>query len=56
VSVNSPVHIMYVHLNINPEDIQQVLVCTHRVHIFTRDDTGSVYLPTQLEHTLQLYW
>ncbi len=28
----------------------------HRVHIFTRDETGSVYLPTQLEHTLQLYW
>ncbi len=21
----------------------------HRVHIFTRDETGSVYLPTQLE-------
>jgi hypothetical protein len=29
---------------------------THRVHIFTRDETGFVYLPTQLEHTLQLYW
>ncbi len=29
---------------------------THRVHIFTRDETGSVYLPTQLERTLQLYW
>ncbi len=28
----------------------------HRVHIFTRDETGSVYLPTQLERTLQLYW
>jgi hypothetical protein len=26
----------------------------HRVHIFTRDETGSVYLPTQLERTLQL--
>jgi hypothetical protein len=25
-------------------------------HIFTRDETGSVYLPTQLEPTLQLYW
>jgi hypothetical protein len=21
-----------------------------------RDETGSVYLPTQLERTLQLYW
>jgi hypothetical protein len=28
----------------------------HRVHIFTRDETESVYLPTQLERTLQLYW
>ncbi len=28
----------------------------HRVHIFTRDETGLVYLPTQLERTLQLYW
>ncbi len=28
----------------------------HREHIFTRDETGSVYLPTQLERTLQLYW
>ncbi len=28
----------------------------HRVHIFTRDETGSVDLPTQLEGTLQLYW
>jgi hypothetical protein len=28
----------------------------HRVHIFTRDETGSVYLPAQLELTLQLYW
>jgi hypothetical protein len=27
-----------------------------RVHIFTRDETGSEYLPTQLERTLQLYW
>ncbi len=24
--------------------------------IFTRDETGLVYLPTQLERTLQLYW
>jgi hypothetical protein len=31
-------------------------VCYHRVNIFTRDETGSVYLPTQLERTLQLYW
>ncbi len=29
---------------------------THGVHIFTRDETGLVYLPTQLERTLQLYW
>jgi hypothetical protein len=29
---------------------------SHRVHIFTRDETWSVYLPTQLERTLQLYW
>jgi hypothetical protein len=28
----------------------------HRVHIFTRDETGLVYLPTQLERTVQLYW
>ncbi len=28
----------------------------HRVHIFTRDETGLVCLPTQLERTLLLYW
>ncbi len=28
----------------------------HRVQIFTRDETASVYLPTQPERTLQLYW
>ncbi len=28
----------------------------HRVHIFTRDETGLLCLPTQLERTLQLYW
>ncbi len=28
----------------------------HRAHIFTRDETGFVYLPSQLERTLQLYW
>jgi hypothetical protein len=30
----------------------------HKVHIFTRDETGLVYvyLPTHLERTLQLYW
>jgi hypothetical protein len=28
----------------------------HRGHIFTRDETGLLYLPTQLERTLQLYW
>jgi hypothetical protein len=28
----------------------------HRVYIFTRDETGLVYLPTQLERTLQLSW
>jgi hypothetical protein len=28
----------------------------HRVYIFTRDETGLVYLPTQLERTLQHYW
>jgi hypothetical protein len=27
----------------------------HSTHI-GRDETGSVYLPTQLERTLQLYW
>jgi hypothetical protein len=32
------------------------LCAYHRAHIFTRDETGSVYLPTQLERTLQLYW
>jgi hypothetical protein len=26
----------------------------HRVHIFTRDETGLVCLPTQLERTLQV--
>jgi hypothetical protein len=26
----------------------------HRVHIFTRDETGLVCLPIQLERTLQL--
>jgi hypothetical protein len=30
--------------------------CSHRVHIFTRDEAGVVCLPTQLERTLQLYW
>ncbi len=29
---------------------------SHRVHIFTRDETGLVCLPTQLERTLQLPW
>jgi hypothetical protein len=28
----------------------------HRVHIFTRDETGLLCLPIKLEHTLQLYW
>ncbi len=28
----------------------------HRVHIITRDETGLVCLPIQLERTLQLYW
>ncbi len=28
----------------------------YRVHIFTRDNTGLVNLPTQLEQTLQHYW
>jgi hypothetical protein len=28
----------------------------HRVHIFTRDETGLLCLPTLLERTLQLYW
>ncbi len=29
----------------------------HRVHAYIgRDETGLVYLPTQLERTLQLYW
>jgi hypothetical protein len=36
---------MYVLLYISPN---------HRVPIFTRDETGSVYLPTQLDRTLQL--
>jgi len=27
-----------------------------RVYIFTRDETGLVCLPTQLELTVQLYW
>jgi hypothetical protein len=25
-------------------------------YFYYRDETGSVYLPTQLERTLQLYW
>jgi hypothetical protein len=28
----------------------------HRVHIFSGDETGIVYMPTQLGRTLQLYW
>jgi hypothetical protein len=28
---------------------------SHRVHILTRDETGLMCLPTQLERTLQLY-
>ncbi len=32
------------------------VISNHRVHIFTRDETGLVCLPTQLERTLQLYW
>ncbi len=31
-------------------------IIDHRVHIFIRDETGLVSLPTQLERTLQLYW
>jgi hypothetical protein len=37
-------------------NVHVYMVLLHRVHIFTRDETGSVYLPTQLERTLQLYW
>jgi hypothetical protein len=33
-----------------------LLRSTHRVHIFTRDETWLVCLPTQLERLLQLYW
>ncbi len=32
---------------------QARLGCKHNVHIFTRDETGLVCLPTQLERTLQ---
>ncbi len=32
-----------------------LLRSNHRVHIFTRDETGLMCLPTQLERTLQFY-
>ncbi len=40
----------------NSNLIYELKCPNHRVHIFTRDETGSVYLPTQLERTLKLYW
>jgi hypothetical protein len=30
--------------------------CQPQSAYFTREETGSVYLPTQLERKLQLYW
>jgi hypothetical protein len=35
---------------------QQVDVFAPQSTYIGRDETGSVYLPTQLERTLQLYW
>jgi hypothetical protein len=32
-----------------------LLISTQSTY-FPREETGSVYLPTQLERTLQLYW
>jgi hypothetical protein len=39
------------------EDISAALhVLIPQSTYINRDETGSVYLPTQLERTLQLYW
>jgi hypothetical protein len=36
---------------------QKVRLCScPQSAYFTRDETGSVYLPAQLDRTLQLYW
>ncbi len=50
-------HLSFVHCTlVLPTEALSRLSYSHRVHIFTRDETGLVYLPTQLERTLQLYW
>ena len=36
--------------------IYALCVHRHRVHIFTRDETGLVYLLTGMERTLKVYW
>ncbi len=46
--------LLYVRLGCPWKNMYDRLI--HRVHIFTRDETGLVCLPTQLERTLQLYW
>jgi hypothetical protein len=48
-------NLFYVHSRIFRNSLCREC-CDHRVHIFTRDETGLVCLPTQLERTLQLYW
>ncbi len=40
----------------NVHTYAQSVCLFHRVDIFTKDEIGLVYLPTQLERTLQLYW
>ncbi len=38
------------------ESLHARITWIHRVHIFKRDETGLVYVPSQLERTQQLYW
>ncbi len=51
-----PPHTLYVYVYAVYFTLYYYYSYYHRVHIFTRDETGLVYLPTQLERTLQLYW
>ncbi len=44
-------------VQLGPAGTETQALLHHRVHIFTRDETGLLCLPTQLERTLQLnYW
>jgi hypothetical protein len=40
----------------NSKKVERWEEVSHRVNIFTIDETGLVCLPTQLERTPQLYW